>query len=66
MIAERGERKRRGTHEGHVAHAKHDHSLVLGCVFGNAPKVRLDDVVPIQERHLAVGLYPDLGVAVSA
>jgi hypothetical protein len=47
-------------YERDVAHAVYDDTLVLRSVFGYTTKVRLDDMIPVQVRHLAVGLYPYL------
>jgi hypothetical protein len=47
-------------YERDVAHAVYDDTLMLRSVFGYTTKVRLDDVIPVQVRHLAVGLYPYL------
>lgn len=48
------------THKRNVRHAVDDDSLVFDNVFGRLAEVGLDDVVPVQERHLAVRLDPDL------
>ncbi len=47
-----------------VVHVVDDDALVLGAVLGPAANVRLDDVAAVQERHLAVALYPDFPAGV--
>lgn len=46
--------------QGRTVHGKHDDAGVLGCVVGDAAKVRLDDVVAVQKRELSIWLDPDL------
>jgi hypothetical protein len=50
----------KATHEGNVAHAVDNDSLVLGRILSNTSKVGLDSMVSVQKWHLAVGLYPHL------
>lgn len=48
------------THQRHIVHVINHHALVLGAILAPAAHVGLDDVAPVQERHLAVGLDPHL------
>lgn len=54
------EKGRMRSHKRYIAHAVHHHPLVLRGVLRYTSKMRLDDVVSVQEGKLSVGLDPDL------
>lgn len=51
---------RRKTYERYIIHAKYDHTLVFRRVLRNATQVRFEDMISVQERHLAIRLNPHL------
>lgn len=50
----------RPTHQRHIRHVVHHHTLMLRRVLCYPSKMRFDDVVAVQERQLPGGLDPDL------
>lgn len=48
------------TYQGSVVHAVNHHALVLRAVLTPATNMCLENIAAVEERHLAVGLDPDL------
>lgn len=58
MVSRRGTKKK---YKWDIIHAEYDHTLMLGRILCYSTKVRLEDVVAIQEGHFSIGFDPDLG-----
>jgi len=48
------------THQRYIAHTEDYHPLMFRGVFSDPTKMGLQNMVPIQEGHLAIGFYPHL------
>jgi hypothetical protein len=51
------------THQWHIRHVVHHHTLMFWCILRYPTQVSFDDVIPVQEGQLSWLLHPDLSVS---